>query len=305
MKTDLDLVPEELPWECVLESKPSIGEVPVWSGEENSLYWIDVFNGLLNRTNVDTAETATWNVGETIGCYGLIEGEAAALVALQSGIYRLDFGSGKLEKRFDPPYDPGRFRFNDGRTDRRGRFWAGNMPLRGLPGPFPEGESAFWVVDGSELRFGVDKMTVANGIAFSADGSVLYLADSVNQSVLAFDYDNATGQATNRRVFVTVPSGVTLDGAAVDSEDHYWVALPRQGAIARFRPDGALDRLVKAPTARPAMVCFGGQDLDQLYVVTMTRNYPSEEALRADPLAGSIFRADVGVSGLTEHRVVL
>ncbi len=305
MKTDLDLPPEELPWECVLESKPTIGEVPVWSGEESSMYWIDVYAGLLNRTHVDSGETTTWSVSETIGCYGLIEGEAAALVALQSGIYRLDFGTGGLEKKFDPPYDASRFRFNDGRTDKRGRFWVGNMPLKSLEGPMPIGESAFWYVNGAELRFGVDKMTIANGIAFNSDGSVLYLADDPSQSVLAFDYNNETGETSNRRPFATVPGGVTLDGAAVNTDDNYWIALPRQGTIAKFRPDGTLDRIIKSPTARPAMVCFGGPDLDQLYVTTMTRNYPSEEALKADPLAGAMFRVRVGATGLAEPKVVL
>jgi len=305
LKTNLDLPPEELSWECVVESKPGIGEVPIWSGSENSMYWIDVYNGLLNRTNVDTAETATWSVGETIGCYGLIEGEDAALVALQSGIYLLDLGSGKLEKRFDPPYDPARFRFNDGRTDRRGRFWVGNMPLKSLEGPMPVGETAFWYVEGGELRAGVDKMTIANGIAFNCDGSVLYLADDPSQSVLAFDYDNETARTANRRAFATVPPGVTLDGAAVDTEDNYWIALPRQGTIAKFRPDGALERIIKSPTARPAMVAFGGPELDRLYVTTMTRNYPNEEALKADPLAGAMFRVNVGAAGLPEPKVVL
>lgn len=305
MKTDFELDHERVTWELVLESKPGIGEVPVWSGDENCMYWIDVYAGLLNRTDVGTKETRTWEVGETIGCYGLIEGENAALVALQSGIYRLDLDSGKLEKRFDAPYDAERFRFNDGRTDRRGRLWVGNMPLKSLDGPMPIGESAFWYVDEGELKFGVDKMTIANGIAFSTDGSVLYLADDPNNSVLAFDYDNDTGRAANRRAFVTVPDGVTLDGAAVDTEDNYWIALPRQGTIAKFRRDGSLERIIDAPTSRPAMVSFGGPDLDQLYVTTMTRNYPSPEALAAEPLAGAMFRVDVGAQGLPEPKVVL
>jgi sugar lactone lactonase YvrE len=305
VKTDLDLAPEELPWECVLESKPTIGEVPVWAGAENSMYWIDVYNGLLNRTNVDNGRTDTWDVHETIGCYGLIEGEAAALVALQSGIYRLDFGTGNLEKRIDPPYDPERFRFNDGRADARGRFWVGNMPLKSLSGPRPDKVSNFWYVENGELNFGVDKMTIANGIAFNADSTVLYLADDPSQSVLAFDYDLDTAKATNRRAFCTVPGGVTLDGAAVDTENNYWIALPRQETIAKFRPDGSLDRIIKSPTRRPAMVCFGGQDLGQLYVVTMTNNYPSKEELAADPLAGGMFRVNVGATGLPEPKVVL
>jgi L-arabinonolactonase len=305
MSSNFELPSEEVAWELVLESKPGIGEVPIWAGDENKMYWIDVYAGLLNRSDVDTKQTQTWEVGETIGCYGLIAGEDAALVALQSGIYRLDLGSGALEKRFDAPYDAERFRFNDGRADRRGRFWVGNMPLKSIEGPIPVGESAFWFVDGGELKFGVDKMTIANGIAFSTDGSLLYLADDPNQSVIVLDYDNETGEAANRRTFLTVPEGVTLDGAAVDTEDNYWIALPRQGKVAKFRRDGSLERIIKAPTSRPAMVSFGGPDLDQLYVTTMTRNYPTPEALAAEPLAGAMFRVDVGAHGLPEPKVVL
>jgi L-arabinonolactonase len=300
---NFEMQPETPDWECVLESKPGIGEVPIWSIEEDSIYWIDVYAGLLNRSDLKTRQTQTWSTPETIGSYALIEGEAAALVALQSGIYRLDFESGKIDKRFDAPYDPEKFRFNDGRCDRQGRFWVGNMPLRHREGPFPVGESAFWWPDGAELRFGVGKMTIANGIAFSVSGDRLYLADAPTSSVVLFDYDNETGKATNRRTFATVPESMSLDGATVDTEDNYWIASPKNGCILKFTPDGAIDRIIKAPTLKPAMVCFGGPDLRSLYVTTMTRNYPSQEALHSEPLAGGIFKLDVGAQGVPEPKV--
>jgi sugar lactone lactonase YvrE len=295
--------PERVRWDCVVRSQAGIGEVPVWSAEDERLYWIDVFEGKLNSSDIRAGTTTTWRVGETIGCYGLIDGAEAALVALHSGLYRLEFRTGDLGLLFPAPYDPSRFRFNDGRCDPRGRFWVGTAPLRLSQGdgPAPVGESAFWCVDGSRLRLGIDGMTIANGIAFNGDGDLLYLADEPSSSILAFSYDLERGIASRRRIFARFPAGISLDGAAVDTEDFYWIALPGAGLIARFGPDGSLNRLLRAPTVRPAMVCFGGPDLRILLVTTMRRGYGTSPV---EPGAGAIFGAMVGARGRPEPRVV-
>lgn len=301
MSAEFGTMPEEPQWECVLEARAGIGEVPIWSPEQESLYWIDVYEGLLHRTEPESGTTKTWNVGETIGCYALEAGGAGAVVALQSGVFRLDFVSGTLEKMFDAPYDSARFRFNDGRCDERGRFWVGNMPLTTLEGPQPVRQSSFWCTDGPQMRLRVEEMTVANGIAFSPQGDVLYLADRPTWTIQAFDFDMETGKASNRRTFARVPAGMSPDGASVDTEGGYWIALFRAGLIARFLPDGSLDRIIKAPTSLPTMVCFGGRDLGTMYLTT-ARRHLDEEGLRREPLAGAIFRCDVGVKGLPEPR---
>jgi L-arabinonolactonase len=295
--------PEEPTWHCVLEAKAQIGEVPIWSAAESRLFWIDVTGQQLNRTEPDTGETTSWSTPETVGCYALDKGDEAAVVALQSGIFHLDLGSGRFEKMVDAPYDVQRFRFNDGRCDRSGRFWVGNMPLRtpGSTDPEPIGESAFWCLDGSDLRMGFEGITVANGIAFSPAGDVMYVADRPTWSIIAFDYDSRAGSTSGRRTFAPVPEGMVPDGAAVDADGGYWIALFRAGLIARFDPDGSLDRLVKAPMSLPTMVCFGGPGLRTLFVTT-ARRHLDEEGLRREPLAGAIFRCDVGATGIDEPR---
>jgi sugar lactone lactonase YvrE len=291
--------PEEPTWTCVLAAEAQLGEVPIWSVAEQQLYWIDVDGALLHRTDPTDGRTATWPTPETIGSYALVRDAAAAVVALQSGIFHLDLVSGRLEKMFDAPFDDRRFRFNDGRCDRRGRFWVGNMPLRTVAGPEPVGESAFWCVDGPELRLGVGGITVANGIAFAPGGDVLYLADRPSWSVLAFAYDEESGTAAERRTFARVPEGMVPDGAAVDEEGGYWIALFRAGLIARFLPDGTPDRTFRAPMSLPTMVCFGGPELRTLYVTTARRHLDTA-GLEREPLAGGLFSCDAGVRGLAE-----
>jgi hypothetical protein len=200
--------PDAVQWERVAETSADLGEVPIWCSEESRLYWIDVYEGLLHRTDPESGKTETWSTRETIGCYALTDVEHVVAVALQSGIYRLDLQGGALEKIFDAPYDPARWRFNDGRADRRGRFWVGNMPLRSLAGPQPQGQSSFWRVEGAEMQLGVEGITVANGIAFGPQDDVLYLADRPTWSIQAFDYDIDTGVASNRRTFVHLPEGM-------------------------------------------------------------------------------------------------
>jgi L-arabinonolactonase len=293
--------PDTVQWERVAETSADLGEVPIWCSEESRLYWIDVYEGLLHRTDPESGKTETWSTGETVGSYALTDIENVVVVALQSGIYRLNLRGGALEKIFDAPYDPARWRFNDGRADRRGRFWVGNMPLRSLAGPQPQGQSSFWRIEGAEMRLGVEGMTVANGIAFGPQDDVLYLADRPTWSIQAFDYDIETGAASNRRTFVHLPEGMGPDGASVDTEGGYWLALVRAGLIARFLPDGSVDRVVRAPSSLPSMVSFGGPDLRTMYVTTIFRNL-DEAGRRAEPLAGAVFRGKVGATGLPEPR---
>src|SRR5690606_20496043 len=102
--------------------------------------------------------------------------------------------------------------------------------------------------------------------------------------ILAFDYDLDTGTPARRRTFVRVPEGDIPDGAAVDAEGGYWIAFFKAGRIARYLPDGTLDRELAAPTTHPTMVAFGGEDLQTLYVTT-ARRFLDAGQLRAEPLA--------------------
>lgn len=285
-------------WKCVHEVRAQIGEVPTWS--QGKLYWINLFEPSLSRLDLATGENRSWIMPSLIGSYGLGADDKTAVVALRSGIFRLDLASGSLEQLESAPYNEADYRFNDGRVDRAGRLWVGTNIMPDSKEPF--GSAAFYRYDERGLVEKVQGMTIANGIAWSPDNKTMYLADRPNWQILAFDYDLDSGEVSNRRKFASVPEGQIPDGATVDSQGGYWIAMFAAGRIIRYNPDGSFDRAIKAPTPHPTMVAFGGPDMSTLYCTTGCYNY-TDEQLREHPLAGSIFAVDgLGYHGLPEPK---
>jgi sugar lactone lactonase YvrE len=110
--------------------------------------------------------------------------------------------------------------------------------------------------------------------------------------------DIASGSLSNRRVFVQLDDTMGRpDGAAVDAEGGYWIALIAK--VARFLPDGALDRIVELPVERVTMCAFGGPDLSTLFVTSSSENLDADWRER-QPLAGRVLALDVGARGIAE-----
>jgi sugar lactone lactonase YvrE len=220
-------------------------------------------------------------------------------VALFSGLYDLDFKTGAVKLLFDAPYDRKMLRFNDGRCDRAGRFWVGTLRLNEFE--TPKGIASIYRLDGRGLSHQIPDLSLTNGIAWSPDNSVMYVADRPNWQILAFDYDLQAGIASGRRVFTKVQEGHRPDGAAVDVEGGYWTAFVRSGLIARYTPQGKLDRLIRTPVSSTVMVTFGGPNLDTMYI-SSGRYWLDAEALEREPLAGAIFSFKPGIGSFPEPR---
>jgi sugar lactone lactonase YvrE len=291
--------PESPDWTCALDAKAKLGECPTWDGQGQALFWIDSFAPSLNRLDPVTAATRSWALPDPVGSFALVEGRDAAVVALGSGLHELDLATGATRLLHAARYDQTHYRFNDGRCDRQGRFWVGTTRLH--DSDHADGGASVWRLERGALSQQITGTTIANGTAFSPDGRTMYLADRPNWCILAFDFDPERGVASNRRVFARVPEGHYPDGAAVDAEGGYWCALFRAGLIARFAPDGRLDRLLKAPSLMPTMICFGGEDLGTMFVTT-TAWLLGKEGRAREPQGGGVFRCDVGARGLPEPR---
>lgn len=279
---------------CVLDVCAELGECPVWSAEEQALYWVDILAPSLNRFDPASGTNHSWPMSEAIGSFGLRE-QGGAVVALKSGFYLFDFDSGELSFIINPEQDWPGTRFNDGKVSPDGRFWAGTMDDVKLSRPI--GSLYRLNPDGSCRRM-VEGLIVSNGLAWSADGRTLFHSDSKGKTLYAYDYDPASGDIANRRV-VARPGEETgrPDGGATDVEGYYWSAGISAGVLNRWAPDGRLDRQIKLPCAAPTCVAFGGPDLKTLYI-TSTRHGLPDEKLAASPLSGSIFALDVGVAGV-------
>jgi sugar lactone lactonase YvrE len=154
------------------------------------------------------------------------------------------------------------------------------------------GGAALYRLDADRsVRRVLDGVTISNGLEWSPDGSLAYYADTATGRVDVFDYDTAAG-LTGRRPFAE-PGGAHPDGLTVDSAGGVWVALNGSGLVHRYRSDGVLDEVVELPTAQVTACTFGGQGLDELFITTSREGMAPDD----DPVAGSLFRADVGVTG--------
>ncbi len=286
---------------CVLDAKAKTGEGAVWDVAEQALFWVDIPAGLLHRFDPVTGENRSWQMGEPIGCFALRRG-GGAVVALKSGIFLFDFGTGTRTPLCSPEADRPENRFNDGTTDSRGRLWAGTMKLSGPP----ERTGAFYRIDpdGRWTRW-QDGIYTTNGLAFSPDGRTLYCSDSNTevQTIWAADYDPDSGEAGERRVFFDARAVAGRpDGGTVDAEGCYWMAGVSGWQLVRITPKGTIDRIVELPVERPSKPMFGGANLDVLFVTTIgTGLSPGSEAKQ--PQAGGLFAVTgLGVQGLPQTR---
>jgi sugar lactone lactonase YvrE len=236
-----------------------------------------------------------------LACMARSADGAGWIAGMESGIFRLTPGAdGQLPGERLASVDHARpgMRFNDGRCDRQGRFWAGTM-LMDMGAAAPVGRLyRHSLTDG--LRAVLDGFITPNGLGFSPDGQTMYLSDSHPQvqAIWAFDYDTDTGTPHHRRLFVDMkPLPGRPDGAAVDADGCYWICGNDAGLVHRFTPEGRLDRSLAVPVKKPAMCAFGGAGLDTLFVTSIR---PGGTDLSDQPLAGAVFALRPGVRGLPE-----
>jgi sugar lactone lactonase YvrE len=289
--------------EKVLDFHATIGESPTWVPNERALYWIDVKAPALHRYRPEDEATRSWRMTSDIGGFALT-GDGSAVVALRSGLFRLDLDSGALHLLVPPPFDPALFRFNEGACDADGRFWIGVMfdPLRGSPPARPGRLHSFTFGEG--LRAEADAAELHNGMAWSSDGKTFFLSHSDTGEILAFDYDGNSGVISNRRLFATVPAELGIpDGAGIDTEGGYWSALHGGGKLRRFYPDGSLDRDIDLPVSQPTMPAFAGDDLATLYFTSASDQMTADAKAREQD-AGGLFRLDAGSRGVARPFLV-
>jgi sugar lactone lactonase YvrE len=277
--------------------KNQFGEGPLWDVAEQALYWLDTVGKMLHRWTPASDEYCVWPLPATPGSLALRK-EGGAVITLESGFHFFDFATAVLTPIVDPEAGEQRTAFNDGKVDRQGRFVAGSMA---------------WDMRerlGSLYRLGRDltletlerEVIVSNGPCFSPEGNTLYFADSPRRAIFAYDYDLAGGPLANKRVFIdTRPLQTAPDGGTVDAEGFLWWALVLSGRIARFTPDGRLDRVIELPVSMPSSLTFGGPALKTIFVTSI--GVPLAGRNASEPDAGALLAVEgLGIKGLPEPR---
>lgn len=285
--------------ECIYRACNNLGECPVWDPLAQSLYWIDWSAKKLQRLKPGTGENAAWAMPMDIGSL-VLKKEGGLVVALRDGFYDFDPVSERLAPLEQIRHGDPAIRMNDGRCDRAGRYWCGSVCIP-PDTQMPKGALYCLEPDGQCSRH-LDGFLIPNGIAISPDDRTFYISDSHPsvQTIWAFDFDLESGRLDNRRVFASTEDlAGRPDGAAVDADGFYWIALIGGGQVARFAPDGTLERTVEVPVSSPTMCAFGGETLSTMFLTSMR---PAEMCPREAELAGGLFAFDPGVRGLPEPR---
>jgi sugar lactone lactonase YvrE len=279
----------------VLDSQNIIGEGPLWLEDEQVLYWVDIAGRSINRYWPSSEKRERFEVDEEIGVIASRR-QGGFVVAGANGFSFWSPEDNQLTPIADPEDDRPDSRFNDGKVDRRGRFWAGTMT--------PEGAVSALYCLGPDLSLRrMDAgMTISNGIGWSPDNRVMYFADSMRYVIYAYDYDLETGAASNRRDWVKVsPDYGIPDGLTVDRDGYVWCAFYAGSKVTRFDPQGQIDLEVNLPVTQPTSCIFGGDDFSDLFV-TSAWNGLSESERKAQPLAGDLFMIKTDVQGLPEPK---
>ena len=281
--------------EVVVNAGAEHGEGAIWHAQKQLFYWVDITQGRVYVYDPATNVNRTINVGQPVGTV-VARRSGGLMLAVEHGFASLDLETEKMQILVDPEAHLPRNRFNDGKCDPAGRFWAGTMSYdSGV-----KGAGALYCLDADHKVWPrLANVSIANGIVWTKDKKTMYFIDTLAYTLDRFDYDNATGEISNRKPLICFPEAQGFpDGMAIDAEDKVWVAVMGSGRVFRYDPETAtLLSTVELPTPQITSCAFGGPNLDELYITSSTLGL-SPEALAADKLAGVVFKVRTGVPGV-------
>ena len=278
--------------QCVAPTSCLLGQSPVWSPTEGLLWWVDPKRAKLHRYNPKTTNARRYDLPFKASVIALAQGELLMAGDLELGFF--DPSTEEYAKLITLEGEPAGNRINAGGVAPDNSFWFLTMD-----GDEADAKSALsrFAPDRAVEPLAAPRVIIPSTACFSPDGSTFYSCDVTEQEIMAFDFDGPQ-KLTNRRVFATTSTGAGYpDGSAVDSEGCLWNAEWDGARVVRYRPDGAVDRIVKLPTSRATGCCFGGRDLKTLYVTTARTGLTAWQ-LDAQPFAGSLFAIQVETPGL-------
>jgi len=279
--------------DLLLDAAATLGEGPVWHHERKTLLWIDIEGHKLHETAADGSSDRVVLIGEQIGCVAPAGG-TLVVAGLRSGFAAIDLETGRRTLIENPEQHLPENRFNDGKCDPAGRFWAGTMHTREDPDC-----GALYCLD-VDLRVSckIPGVSISNGLAWSADERMMYYVDSPTRQIVAYDYDRSSGAIAHSRVVYEVPKAEGFpDGMTIDSEGMLWVALWDGRKVIRVDPTaGRVVGHIGVPASRPTSCTFGGEGYDTLFI-TSARIHLTDKQLAKEPHAGGVFVCKPGVSG--------
>ena len=284
--------------ELLVDAHAQVGEGPLWDEEQQVLYWVDILSSLLYIYDPATGENRALDVGRHVGTV-VTRASGGLMLAVREGFASFDLETQELTLIANPEAHITGNRFNDGKCDPAGRFWAGTMAYEN-----PTNQGSLYRLD-TDLSvhkiFG--DVAISNGIIWSLDHTTMYYIDTLRKNVRAFDYADDTGDISNERVIINVPEEIGMpDGMAIDSEGMLWVAHYGGSCVSRWNPNTAqLLEKIDLPVTQVTACAFGGPNLDILFITSAAQELDAAE-LERQPLAGGLFSIKTPYQGVPSFR---
>lgn len=270
--------------ETITDHKCLLGEGPVWDAKSDTIYWLDIFKGEIHAYSPKVKKAKTYALHEMVGSMAVCQ-NGSLIFASKSGIGLLNRDTGKIEMLAEPENHLPNNRFNDGKCDPAGRFWAGTMSLTE-----EGGAGSLYLLGHKEAIKKIEKVTISNGLAWSLDHKTMYYTDTPTLQVVAYAYEKETGHISDRKIALQIPKEEGYpDGMTIDAEGMLWIAHWGGWQITRWNPStGKRIFAIPMPAAKITSVTFGGDGLKDLYVTSAMEGL-SPKDLENQPLAGSLF----------------
>ena len=273
-----------------------LGEGPVWDAANHTILWVDIMGCAIHELNMKSNALRSISTPSMIGSFALCT-DGNILAAMQDGFSFINRITGAVSPLSDPEAALNGNRFNDGKTDPAGRFWAGSMSLSG-----EKGTGNLYMVDQQlNVKKQIENVSISNGLCWSLDQRSFYYIDTPTMEVVCYDYDNQTGEITNKTTVITIPAKEGYpDGMTIDSEGMLWIAHWEGWQVARWDPStGNKIDSIHLPVSLVTSICFGGENMDDMFI-TSARVGLTDEQLAEEPLAGSSFIiSKTGFKGFT------
>ena len=271
-------------WEVANGHKCILGEGPVWDVKNQRILWVDIAQGDIHQLHPDTGGHHVYKTGQTTGALVLKE-SGTLLTAMEHGFFEINLETQTQSHISDPEQHLPDNRFNDGKCDPAGRFWAGTMSVKDEPGA----GTLYCLEKDLSVSVKVRGVGCSNGLAWSPDQRKFYYIDSLAQNVVAYDYDSITSAISNARIILEIPRQTGIpDGMTIDSEGMLWIAIWGGSKIIRVNPaTGTILHEIYLPVTQVTSCTFGGKNLRDLYITTAHIGLTATE-LQDQPLAGTL-----------------
>lgn len=283
--------------ELLVDCRNTLGEGIQWNPHDKRLYWTDIQERQIWSADERGEAVDTWTLPERVGAFAFDRG-GDLLLALESGLHAYEIASENLRRLTEFEMEMPTTRMNDGRCDRDGRFIVGGMDEASLG---PLSSVVCFAPDGSQKLL-IAGVGCTNSICFSPDGTAMYFADTRAKDILRYPYDRTNGSVGSPELFLVLDEDEGWpDGSCVDAEGCIWNAQWGGAGVQCFTPAGERSVWVDVPVSNVTCCCFGGPDLDRLFITTARDGLHPDE-LEAEARAGGVFVCDVGRAGLPEDR---